>query len=394
MVDNIPYFYRQDTDFRYLTGCLQPDNILVIEFTKDGMKSVIFCKEGSSYDERWEGPRLGSSEAVEFLGIDESAPIKSLEDYLYNYAEQNTNINIWYDYIQPANSDVHEKLMDIIRDTKRFNSLESPRQSLHELRVIKSPAEVNLMRETCRIGSEALTATISRSQRLVTEGQVLANLEYEARMSGASHLAYPPVVASGNNATIIHYISATGQVNPRDLLLVDAGCEYHGYSSDITRTWPAGGVWSDPQICLYEAVLDTQISLIKTICPGISTVDSLYRDMQKTLGKHLQQLGLIEEGAKYLSARTHEFCPHHVSHYLGMDVHDCSKESKNQPLTPGMVITLEPGCYVPHGKSNVDPRWWGLGCRIEDDILITESGMEILSSDCPKHVEDIKNLFT
>ena len=118
------------------------------------------------------------------------------------------------------------------------------------------------------------------------------------------------------------------------------------------------------------------------------------RDMQTCLGKHLQHLGLIEEGAEYLSARTHEFCPHHVSHYLGMDVHDCGKESKKLPLSPGMVITLEPGCYIPSGKAGVEPRWWGLGCRIEDDLLITEDGVEILSSNCPKHVEDINQLWT
>jgi len=394
MVDKIPYFYRQDTDFRYLTGCLQPDNVLVIEFSNDGLKSVIFCKESSAYDEKWEGPRLGYSEAVQFLGIDEAAPLKSLEGYLYNSAVENTNINIWYDYMQPTNTDTHEILMDIIRETKRINSLESPRQSLHQLRVIKSPAEVELMRESCRIGSEALATTIKRSSKLETEGQVLASLEHETRLAGACHLAYPPVIASGNNATIIHYIAASSRLLHTELLLVDAGCEYHGYSSDITRTWPPAGAWTEPQLCLYQAVLDTQLSLISNIRPGITTVDSLYRDMQVVLGKHLQQLGLIEAGAEYLSARTHDFCPHHVSHYLGMDVHDCSKESKTQPLTPGMVITLEPGCYIPQGKDNVDPRWWGLGCRIEDDILITESGVEVLSSGCPKHVEDIKKLFT
>ena len=267
------------------------------------------------------------------------------------------------------------------------------RQSLHELRVIKSPAEVELMRETCRVGSQALARTMARSRELQTEGQVLASVEFEAKMSGACHLAYPPVVAAGNNATVIHYIAATSQLDRAELLLVDAGCEYHGYTSDITRTWPAGGVWTDPQLCLYEAVLDTQLTLINNIQPGTTTVDSLYRDMQTILGKNIQQLGLIEKGAEHLHARTHEFCPHHVSHYLGMDVHDCSKASKTQPLTAGMVITLEPGCYIPHGKAKVDPRWWGLGCRIEDDILITEAGAEVLSSDCPKLVDDIKKLF-
>ena len=264
---------------------------------------------------------------------------------------------------------------------------------MHEMRVVKSPAEIMLMRDSCRIGGEALKKTIAASRDLSTEGELLATIGYHSVMGGAQHLAYPPVIAAGNNATVIHYIAASGAVEPSDMVLVDAGCELHGYSSDITRTWPAAGQWSEPQLALYQAVLDTQTSLISSLTPGVTTVDSLYRDMQTLLGVHLQDLGLIARDAQYLSARVHELCPHHVSHYLGMDVHDCSRVSKKRPLEPGMVITIEPGVYIPHGRQNVDKRWWGLGCRIEDDILITDSGYEILSESCPKTVEDITQLI-
>ena len=187
---------------------------------------------------------------------------------------------------------------------------------MHDMRVIKSPAEIELMTESCRIGAEAIKTAISQSRRLQTEGQILATIEYHCKMKGACYLGYPPVIAAGNNSTVIHYINATSHVTPSDLVLVDAGCEYHGYNSDITRTWPAGGSWTDQQLQLYQLVLDTQTSLIAGIVPGVTTIDSLYRDMQTLLGKHLTSVGLIEKDAQYLTARVHEFCPHHVSHYL------------------------------------------------------------------------------
>jgi len=263
---------------------------------------------------------------------------------------------------------------------------------LHNQRVIKSPSEISLMRKTCEIAATALNTTISKSRHLTSESQILASVDYECRMRGADYLAYPPVVASGNNANTIHYIACTSATNPADLVLVDAGCEYHGYASDITRTWPVGGSFSDPQLCIYQAVLETQQELLANIVPGVTTIDGLYRNMQEYLGKNLQSLGLIDKNSEYISARTHEFCPHHVSHYLGMDVHDCAKASKKQPLQPGMIITVEPGCYIPAHKTAVDERFRGIGVRIEDDILITDSGVEVLSKGCPKDVDELQKL--
>jgi len=394
MVDKIPYFYRQDTDFRYLTGCLQPDTVLVMEFAKDWSKSVLFCKESTAYDEKWEGARIGYGEAVEFLGVDEASPISSLEDYLYNFQKLNPKLDIWYDYMEPKNHDIHKVMLNFIQQTNTINNIDSPRPALHNLRVIKSPAEVSLMRTSCAVGAESMKRTISKSKELSTEGQFLASVEFEARMLGANFLAYPPVVAAGNNSNTIHYIASTSHVQPSDLVLMDAGCEFHGYASDITRTWPAGGSFSDPQRSVYEAVLDTQQRLIHSIVPGVTTIDGLYRDMQDILGKNLQNIGLIDPNEeKYLHARTHGFCPHHVSHYLGMDVHDCGKASKKQPLLPGMVITVEPGLYIPAGNGSVDSMFRGVGCRVEDDVLITEDGVEVLSAGCPTSLQELESLI-
>jgi len=394
MVDKIPYFYRQDTDLRYLTGCLQPDTVLVIEFARDWSKSVLFCKESSPYDEKWEGVKIGYGEAVEFLGVDEASPIASLEDYLYNCLKVNPKLDIWYDFMEPKNNDIHKILLNFIQQTNTIKNIDSPRPALHNQRVIKSPAEIELMRETCRIGSEAMKRTISRSKELNCESQFLASVDYESRMQGANFLAYPPVVAAGNNANTIHYIASTSAVKPSEFVLMDAGCEYHGYASDITRTWPAGGTFSDSQQSVYEAVLDTQQRLIASIVPGVTTIDGLYKDMQDILGKNLQSVGLIDKNTEYLTARTHEFCPHHVSHYLGMDVHDCGKASKRQPLQPGMVITVEPGCYIPASKGSVDLSFRGIGCRIEDDVLVTDGGVEVLSRGCPKEVKELMDLIS
>lgn len=258
--------------------------------------------------------------------------------------------------------------------------------------MVKSEAEVRLLRESCRIGAEAVRSAMAATRSLGTEGAVLATVEHSARMAGACHPAYPPVVAAGNNATVIHYIAATGAVAEGDLVLVDAGCEYHGYSSDITRTWPAAGSWSAAQLELYEALLAVQLQLVAGIRPGLSSVDSLYRDMQQLLARELGSLGLVDRDGPYLSARVHDLCPHHVSHYLGMDVHDCGRADKRRPLEAGMVITVEPGLYIPPAsRQDRTARWRGLGARIEDDILITEDGAEVLSAACPKTVEDIKN---
>jgi len=250
------------------------------------------------------------------------------------------------------------------------------------------------MRRSCKIGAEAISKTMSRSRHLKTESQFLATMEHEVKMKGADHLAYPPVVAAGNNSTIIHYISATGAVEPSDLLLMDAGCEYHGYSSDITRTWPTDGTFSDPMKCMYEAVLSTQRKLMKTITPYSSTVDGLYNQMMDILGEQLVSTGLVSDADKnLLKARAHDFCPHHVSHYLGMDVHDTPLIPKNRPLEPGMVITLEPAIYVPRHKAGlVRPEFLGLGVRIEDDLLITEDGVELLTAGCPSTVQDVEEL--
>lgn len=396
MIDHIPYFFRQDTDFRYLTGCLQPETVLVLEITKDSCRSILFMKANTKYEEKWEGPRFGFREAIDFFGVDDVLSSQTLQDYLYRYSCDNTNFNICYDMVDPRDLETDKTVQSFIAsiDRSNFQTIQSLRDEIHQLRSVKSEPEIELMRQTCRIGATALKRTMAASRSLVAEQQFLATVDYESRMQGADHLAYPPVVAAGNNANTIHYIAATGRVNPGDLILMDAGCEYHGYSSDITRTWPIAGHFSDAQKILYQLVLDCQQSLISSIAPGETSINTLYKHMQLHLANSLRSAGLISPSLDDVTATrfAHQFCPHNVGHHLGMDVHDCGSVSKSQPLVAGNVITIEPGIYINQHDPSVPAEFRGIGIRVEDDILINQSGCENLSSGCPKSIQEIQDL--
>lgn len=395
MIDKIPYFYRQDTDFRYLTGCLQPDCVLVIETSKKSCKSILFAKQNSEHEEKWEGCRIGLTEAVSFFGVDQAAPLPVFEKYLHEFCKNNPTSKVWYEFMEPRNPNLHKQIMAVLQDTHSFQNLSPPRPILHSIRSIKSPSEIILMQESANIASQAIKETIHQTKHLSTEAQINACIEYKCKMGGAEFLAYPSVVAAGNNANTIHYIANTGSLQEDDLVLVDAGCEFHGYSSDITRTWPVGGTFTGPQKCVYEAVLDTQEQLIKRISSATVSIDGLYSLMLEILAKNLIEIGLISSkiDALKVSRATRQFCPHHVSHYLGMDVHDTPLVSKCQDLMPGMVITVEPGVYIPRNNTCVEECFRGIGVRIEDDVLVTNDGCEVLSSGCPKSVQEIEDLI-
>jgi len=397
MVDHIPYFFRQDTDFRYLTGCLQSESVLVMEFSRSCAKSYLFMKENTVYDEKWEGKRFGFTEAVDFFGVDEVFSIHHLEEFINRATTENPALNLWYDLMEPRDGEVHKNILSAIAPVSQGPGrlmIEPIRQTLHQLRVLKSAAEAQLMRKSCEIGAAALRRTIAASPALRTELDLLATVDYESKIQGANHLAYPPVVAAGNNATVIHHISASGPIADSDIVLLDSGCEYHGYSSDVTRSWPVSGQFTDAQRILYEIVLECQTELIRGIQPDSTSIDGMYRNMQKLLGKGLQSAGLISSNHDEATATrfAHLFCPHNVGHHLGMDVHDCGTVPKSRPLVAGNVITVEPGVYIPNTNKSVPEEFRGIGIRIEDDILITDSGCDVLTASCPKSPQEIENI--
>ncbi|GJQ74514.1 hypothetical protein Trydic_g21381 [Trypoxylus dichotomus] len=373
-------------------GCLEPDSCLVLAANDSPSQhcATLFMREKDDHAETWDGPRTGPEEAVNLFGVDQSLSTEELGNFFNCYMKTPQSTSIWYDVVNPVQPKVHEILSGFFK-TAENKCWESPKAFVHRLRVIKSPAEQMLMQKSCNIASEAIVKTIKSSKPGVSEHQIFAKVDYECRMNGAEILAYPPVVAGGNRATTIHYINNNQLISDGDLVLMDAGCEYHGYSSDITRTWPINGKFTPEQRCIYEVVLDVQKDLLKML-ENFPSLDKLFDYMCLLLGQRLQDVGLVSKNAdaSYVIRTAFQFCPHHVSHYLGMDVHDTPTVPRSIKVVPGMVVTVEPGLYF-HENLRVPKEFRGLGVRIEDDILITEDGPVILTKNCPKSIEDVEN---
>eukprot|EP00095_Tigriopus_kingsejongensis_P007919 maker-scaffold1210_size55525-snap-gene-0.18 protein:Tk07919 transcript:maker-scaffold1210_size55525-snap-gene-0.18-mRNA-1 annotation:"probable xaa-pro aminopeptidase 3 isoform x1" len=393
MIDRIPYLFRQDTDFRYLSGCLEPDCALVLAIGPDHHESTLFVRPENAREEKWEGGRTrAGAESQAFFGVRQVLPVSQLESFLAGYRQDTVEFLLWYDYLNPVHDALHQLILDFMH-SGQAHGVESPRPDLHALRVVKSAGEVALMRQSCQIAAQSIRQTMAQSRRMQTEAQFFATVDHACRMRGAEYLAYPPVVASGNNANVIHYTQCTQAVADGQMLLMDAGCEYRGYTSDITRTWPVNGAFTRAQRLIYEVVLDVQTKLLQSLEQvGQMSVDGLFAQMQADLGQNLVEIGLIPptDNQFQLLARVHDFCPHHVSHYLGMDVHDTSLVSKSTLLQPNMIITIEPGVYISDQRNDVPDEFKGIGIRIEDDVLITSSNYEVLSKDCPKTVDDVE----
>ncbi|KAB0796354.1 hypothetical protein PPYR_10415 [Photinus pyralis] len=392
MSDKIPYVFRQNSDFLYLSGCLEPDSCLVLATSNslNNHHAVMFMREKDSHSELWDGPRTSCEDCINLFGVEQALPITELGKYLECYMKSNGRAMLWYDFLAPIQKTVDSVMKEFLDE--KFNKMwESPIMFVHRLRLIKSHAEIQLMQKSCDIAAESIANTISFSRPGVTEHQIFAHVDYECKMKGAEYLAYPPVVAGGNRANIIHYINNNQVVANNEMVLMDAGCEYHGYSSDITRTWPVNGKFTPEQAVVYEILLDIQKRLIE-LCYTFPSLDNLFDAMCSMLGKHLEESGLIRRSFTENPVRVaYKFCPHHVSHYLGMDVHDTPSVPRNIRVQPGMIITMEPGMYI-HSGLKVPKEYQGMGIRIEDDVLITNDGPVVLTKKCPNKLEDIEKI--
>uniref|UniRef100_A0A182Q3P5 Aminopeptidase P N-terminal domain-containing protein n=1 Tax=Anopheles farauti TaxID=69004 RepID=A0A182Q3P5_9DIPT len=397
MSNKIPYVFRQNTEFLYLSGCQEPDSVLVLEIGGGGgngaSKSTLFVRPKDRHAEMWDGPRTGVELAPDVYGVEDAQDVSTLKDYLTRCSFAHPNAVFWYDEQGSDLRDVSKAVRDVTNGQSR-----SPNELIQRLRVIKSDSECELMRKTCEIASHAINRTMAECFPGISEHQVFATVDYYTRVGGASFLAYLPVVAGGPNATIIHYINNNQIVHDGELILLDAGCEYHGYTSDITRTWPVDGRFREPHRVLYEVLLQVQRELLDCLqFAGGETLDQLFDTMCAKIGKYLQEIKLIPAGLSglELSRAAYKFCPHHVSHYLGMDVHDTPLISRNMQLQPGMVCTVEPGIYIPKDKTDVPAEFRGIGIRIEDDVLIRPGKeIEVLSKDCAKDLQAIEALVS
>ncbi|PRD28031.1 UNVERIFIED_CONTAM: Xpnpep3 [Trichonephila clavipes] len=397
MTENIPYFFRQNTDFLYLCGFKEPDSVLVIYSLSNGSnlqyRCEMFIPEQSSHSIPWEGKKMDLQTVSDFLGIDKASYMEDFEKFLVSFSKSHKRFTVWYDYLSTPFRIIREKMKDFFKAYSSSISVESPKIVLHQSRLFKCDAEADLMRKTCKIAAESMKEVMKFSHPMVCESHLEAKMDYECRIRGANHLAFPPVVGGADRASTIHYIDNNQIIKDGELVLMDAGCEYHGYTSDMTRTWPVNGKFTDAQKELYGMVLSIQVELIE-MCQQKIPLQKLFNIMCIKLGKGLQELGITPQvvSEKDLAEAGYKYCQHHVSHYLGMDVHDTNLISRNIKLLPGMVVTVEPGVYIP--KTSLCPeRYRGLCVRIEDDILITRDGYEILTDDCPKQIDQIEELF-
>lgn len=386
MTNDIPYPFHQNQDFLYLTGIMEPDSALVLCGSGRPDQAILFVPRRDPARELWDGPRSGKDGATALTGIERVHSTEELGLILKSLKGS----TVWYDGSQPCHPRLHQShVRPLLEGGPMVRSL---RPLTHSLRAIKSSAEVALMKEAGRITARAFRKTMGMSHGNIDEALLYAKFDFECRAHGANFLAYPPVVAGGNRANTLHYINNNQIVKDGEMVLLDGGCEYFGYVSDITRTWPVNGRFTPAQAELYEAVLEVQRTCLSLCSPGVS-LDHIYSTMLALLGSQLRTLGVIRASASSADAlkAAKRYCPHHVGHYLGMDVHDTPELSRSQPLQPGMALTIEPGLYISEDDDQAPERFRGLGVRIEDDVVIQEEvGPLILSSDTPKTISEVE----
>ncbi|CAI0381701.1 unnamed protein product [Linum tenue] len=381
MTDVVPYTFRQDSDYLYITGCQQPGGVAVLghEF---GL--CMFMPEATFHDVTWQGPTAGVHVALERFKAEKAYPLTKLREVLPGMIKgcsrvfhNNLTAVPTYTELEAFQSIA---LMGKVRDLSCFT---------HELRWVKSPSELKLMRDSASIICQALLQTMLHSKTYPYESMLAAKVEYESKMRGAQRMAFNPVVGGGSNAAIIHYSRNDQKIKDGDLVLMDVGCELHGYVSDLTRTWAPCGSFSSAQEELYDLILRTNKECIELCRPGTS-IRQIHNDSVSMMRKRLAEIGILENSG---SNSYHQLNPTSIGHYLGMDVHDSSAMSYDRPLKPGVVITIEPGVYIPPNSEDVPERYQGIGIRIEDEVLITETGYEVLTGSMPKEVKHMESLL-
>lgn len=398
---DVEYPFRQDSDFLYLSGFDEPNAVLVLLPGRKQGQFVLFCQERDAQKELWDGYRIGPEGACADYGADDAFPIGDIDEILPGLIEGRDRAY----YAMGKLPQFDRQIMDWVNTirSKVRSGAQPPGEFveldhlLHELRLFKSPAELKLMRRAAVISAAAHCRAMAASAPGRNEYHLEAELQYEFMRSGARNWAYPPIVGGGDNGCILHYTENNAALREGDLVLIDAGCEVEGYAADITRTFPAGGRFSEPQRQLYEVCLAAQLAAIKAIAPGVSW-NLPHEVAVRELTRGLIKLGLLKGQLKRLieKAAYQPFYMHRTGHWLGMDVHDVGDYKVGgewRELEPGMVLTVEPGIYVSPHNTKVAKKWRGIGIRIEDDVLVTRTGCEVLSDGVPKQVDQIEALM-
>jgi Xaa-Pro aminopeptidase len=397
---DVEYRYRPDSDFYYLTGFPEPEAVAVLVPDRQHGEFILFCRERDVEMETWNGARAGQDGACEIYGADDSFPISDINDILPGLLENKERVfytmGRFPDFDQRVLGWVNrlrEKSRAGVHTPAEFVSLD---HLIHDMRLYKSASELKVMKQAARIAAAAHKRAMVACRPGMMEYEIEAELLHTFHRMGSQAPAYTPIVGAGLNSCTLHYVENNAAMADGDVLLIDAGAEVDCYASDITRTFPVNGKFSAAQRAVYEVVLEAQQAAIEAVQPGNHWNDP-HEAAVRAVTEGLVTLGLLKgRTAKLIKDEAYrKFYMHRTGHWLGMDVHDVGDYKVGEEwrlLEPGMVMTVEPGIYIPAGLKGVAKKWSNIGIRIEDDVAVTRQGHEVLSRDAPKQVDEIEAL--
>lgn len=398
---DVEHVYRQDSDFQYLSGFPEPEAVIALIPGREHGEYVLFCRERNPERELWDGLRAGQEGAIRDFGADDAFPISDIDDILPGLIEGRDRVYS----AMGSHPEFDRHLMEwinAIRSKARLgaqppNEFEALDHLLHDMRLYKSAAELKVMRQAADISARAHVRAMQACRAGLHEYSLEAELDYEFRKGGAKMPAYGSIVAAGRNACILHYQQNDAPLRNGDLVLIDAGCEIDCYASDITRTFPVSGIFSSEQKAIYELVLKSQEAAFAAIGPN-KHWNQAHEATVRVITTGLVELGLLKgEVDELIAAEAHRaFYMHRAGHWLGLDVHDVGEYKVGgewRVLEPGMTLTVEPGIYIAPDNQSVAKKWRGIGVRIEDDVVVTRKGCEVLTGGVPKTVAEIEALM-
>lgn len=396
---DVEYPYRQDSDFYYVTGFAEPEAIAVLAPGRPQGEYILFCRDRDPQREAWDGARAGPDQAVSEFGADDAFPIGDVDEILPGIIERADRVF----YTMGAQPEFDGRLIGWVAALRNSGSpgTHAPDEFialdhlLHDLRLYKSRAEIASMRRSAAVAVKAHRRAMAFCRPGLFEYEVEAEFLHEFRRHGMRP-SYLPIVGSGPNSCVLHYSANRRQLREGDLLLVDAGCEHDSYASDVTRTYPVSGRFTPEQRAIYEIVLEAQAAALRATVAGNHWNDP-HDAAVRVIARGLRKLGLLTGSLAGIlrSASYRQFFMHRTGHWLGMDVHDVGDYKVGDQwrvLEPGMVLTVEPGIYIAPGTKGVASRWQGIGVRIEDDVVITRDGSDVLTADLPQDPDVIESL--
>lgn len=404
---DVDFPFRAESDFLYLTGFAEPDSVLVLihqqvlvgtEFEKPHHQAWLFVRPKDPLQETWQGRRLGVEAAPQALGIHRAWSIDELDKVAPKFLTQAHQVFFSFGQLKDWTSKLADWLSGLKAQVRKGVAVPTALcdldSVLHEQRLIKSAQEIDLMRQAAKISVQGHLAAMRATRPGAYEYQVQSALEHAFKIAGSERVAFNTIAAAGDNACILHYTENNALLKDGDLILLDAGAEWQGYAGDISHTFPINGRFSAPQKQLYELVLAAQQAAIAAVQPG-NVYDAMHQAASRVITAGLVQLGILHGDVESLLKEESykRFFMHGTGHWLGLDVHDVGRykiDGQWRSLKPGMVVTIEPGLYIPLDAEGVETQWRGIGIRIEDDVLVTEHGHEVLTQGLPRTVEEIE----